>query len=138
MALIIWEDAFSVGVRALDIDHMILMSLMNHIDDAKRHGRDETAVGALVGALIHCAHRHFRREEALMAKAGYPEREPHTSEHRLVEQQLAELHDAYQRTPDPEISHEIMALLNLWLTRHILQIDLRYRPHLAALDDGAG
>lgn len=134
MALVIWEKAYSVGDPALDADHMILMSLMNHIDDAKRHGSDETAVGALVQALIRYARRHFRREEALMAAHGFPEITPHRNEHRLLEQQLAELHDAYQSTPDPEISREIMELLYFWLSRHILTVDMRYRPYL----QGAG
>lgn len=130
MPLVIWEKAYSVGVEALDNDHIILMSLMNHIDDAKRHGSDETAVGTVVRALIRCARQHFRREEALMAARGFPEREPHINEHRLIEQQLEELHDAYERTPDPEISREIMELIHFWLGRHILKIDMRYRPYL--------
>lgn len=138
MALVIWEKAYSVGVAALDADHIVLMSLMNHLDDAKRHGSDETAVGTVVRALIGAARRHFRREEALMAAHGFPELEPHVNEHRVLEQQLAELHDAHERTPDPQISREIMELIQFWLSRHILTSDMRYRPYLEHADAAAG
>jgi hemerythrin len=130
LSLVLWEPGFSVGVGALDVDHIVIMSLMNHIDDAKQHGSDERTVAALVEALITYASGHFRREERLMARNHYPQLELHVREHRLLEQQLGELHEAYSRTPDPEISREIMELLNLWLVRHILNVDMRYRPYL--------
>jgi len=41
------------------------------------------------------------------------------------------MHDAYTATRDPEISQEIMELLNFWLVEHILTVDMRYRSQLA-------
>lgn len=139
MALILWEDAFSVGDEALDNDHIVIASLINHIDDAKQHGLDERVVGRLLKALIAYAVGHFQREEALLAGHGFAELEPHRNEHRVLLQQLDELYAAYRDTADPAISREIMELLNFWLVRHILKVDMRYRDFLAdrlALDQG--
>jgi hemerythrin len=43
VALIVWTNAMSVGVDILDADHIIIASLINHIDDAKQSGTDESA-----------------------------------------------------------------------------------------------
>ena len=64
MALIVWKDAMSVGNDALDDDHIVVASLINHIDDAKQSGTDEHAVGRILRVLVDHAFAHFAREEA--------------------------------------------------------------------------
>ncbi len=130
MALIVWDERYSVGVETLDCDHIIIASLINHLDEAKEHGGDEQAVAAIVRALIHVAIQHFAREEELLLRHGYPDLEAHRRAHRLLEEQLDELYAAYQLTPDPEISREIMELLNYWLVEHILKVDKHYEAFL--------
>ncbi|MFO1128742.1 MAG: bacteriohemerythrin [Rhodospirillales bacterium] len=130
MALIIWNAAYSVGVDSLDADHVIITSLINHIDEAKLSGADEAAVAMILRTLIQYSLLHFRREEALMRKSGYPDLTAHMEQHHIVQEQLQELYDEYTRTPDPEISKEIMELLNFWIVDHILKIDMKYKPFL--------
>jgi hemerythrin len=50
----------------------------------------------------------------------------------MLEEQLYELHAAYQSTPDPDISRKIMELLNYWLVEHIIKFDKRYEAFLLA------
>jgi hemerythrin len=88
MALIIWSGDYSVGVDVLDADHIIVASLINHIDDAKQSGSDESAVGRVLKVLVDHAYGHFAREEALLEEHGYPHLERHRQEHRLLEDQL--------------------------------------------------
>lgn len=132
MALIIWKRAYSVGVESLDADHVILTSLINHIDDAKLSGSDEHAIGMILHTLITYALRHFRREEALMRQSGYRDLAAHIEQHQLISDQLTEMYGEYSRTPDPAISREIMQLLNFWIVDHILKVDMRYKPYLAS------
>jgi len=131
MALIIWSSDYSVGVDALDADHIVVASLINQIDDAKQSGSDEGAVGRVLKVLLDHAYAHFAREEALLAEHGYPHLAQHRKEHRLLEDQLHELYDEYTRTPTPDISREIMELLNYWLIEHILKVDMHYKAFLA-------
>jgi hemerythrin len=130
MALMIWNSDYSVGVESLDSDHIVIASLINHIDDAKQFGSDEAAVGRILAVLIDQARAHFRREEKLLEKHGYPELEEHRKVHRLVEEQLTELQREYQRSQSSEISQEIMELLSYWLDDHILKVDMRYKAYL--------
>jgi hemerythrin len=131
MALIVWNDALSVGVDSLDADHIIVASLINHIDDAKQSASDERTVGRVLRVLVDHAFTHFTREESLLETHGYPLLEPHRREHRLIEEQLQELCEAYERTADPELSREIMELLHFWLVEHIMKVDMHYKTFLA-------
>lgn len=128
MALILWQSSYSVGVDALDTDHIIITSLINHLDDAKQSGSSEAAVGMILRALIDYAFAHFRREEMMLEAKRYPPLAAHIEQHRMVEEQLKDLYDEYQRRPDPETSREIMVLLNYWITEHILNVDMKYKP----------
>jgi len=130
MTLITWINDYSVGVEPLDADHIMIISLMNQIDDLKQTGTEEAAVGTVLKVLLSVAHTHFRREEGFLKKHDYPDFEGHWHEHRVLEEQLGELQEAYARTPDPDISQEILELLNFWLIEHILKVDMRYKGFL--------
>ena len=130
MALITWKAAYSVGVDSLDTDHVIITSLINHVDDAKLAGSDEAAIAMILRALIGYSLRHFRREEAMMRAAGYGDLPAHIAQHQLVQDQLTEMYDEYRRTPDPDLSQEIMQLLNFWIVDHILKVDMKYKSIL--------
>ena len=117
----------SVGNDALDDDHIVVASLINHIDDAKQSGTDEHAVGRILRVLVDHAFTHFAREEALLEQRGYPRLAEHKREHRLVEEELQEL------------SREIMQILYFWLVEHIMKVDMHYKsfldPELASDDE---
>ncbi len=134
MSLIIWQGDYSVGHPRLDADHIVIASLINHIDEAKRVGSDEQAVGVLLKVLLDHAYAHFHREEQLLEQCGYPELVRHRQEHLLVESQLDELYQSYTRTPDPALSREIMELLHFWLIEHIMKTDMHYRSYVSELD----
>jgi len=128
MSLIIWTKNFSVGNPALDSDHKILMSLINHIHDAKKAGEDETAVASLLETLMDYAQQHFRREEGLMKKCNYPGLERHREEHKMLTGQLSDLLADYHKTRSHETSDEIVEILSFWLVEHILEVDMDYKP----------
>lgn len=80
MALIVWDKADAVGVEALDTDHSVIFSLMNHIHEARQSGADEGAIGAILKVLLEHAGAHFKREEGVLGKYGYPGLEQHILE----------------------------------------------------------
>ena len=130
MALIIWDSNYSVGVDSLDADHIVLFSLINHIHEARQSAADEAAIGQILKVLIENAHAHFRREEKLLEKNGYPDLDEHLKHHRLVAEQLKELHEEYLRYQGAETIEELIKLLGFWLEEHILKVDKKYKPFL--------
>jgi len=135
MALIVWATDYGVGVDRLDADHIMIFSLINHIDEVHQSGSDEGAISRILKLLIDRAVAHFAREEMMMRKNGYPGLEAHRAEHQKIVDELLPLYNAYQENPRPEISSEIIQVLSSWLEHHILQSDMRYRPYMA--DEGA-
>ena len=131
MALMLWTDDFSVGVDSLDADHIVIFSLINHVDDANRSGDDQHAIGRLLKVLLDVAEAHFQREEEIMVQNGFPELEAHVEEHRNIIDDVQSLYVAYQETQSSEISHEIAKTLCAWLEEHILETDMQYRPYVS-------
>ncbi|NQV83399.1 MAG: hemerythrin family protein [Rhodospirillales bacterium] len=131
MSLIIWTNEYRVGVDSLDADHIMIFSLINHIDEAHLTGTDEAAIGEILKVLINRAKAHFQREEMLMKKNGYPNFGAHAEEHRRILEELGVLYEAYQDNPRAAISGEIVKLLSAWLEDHILETDMQYRPYLS-------
>ena len=80
--------------------------------------------------LIDRALAHFRREEMIMKKNGYPDLEVHRTQHREIMVQLNALYTAYQRAPTSEVSTEIIEMLASWLMEHVLETDMLYRPYI--------
>lgn len=130
MALIMWDSDFSVGVDRLDADHIVLISLINHIHEVGQSASDETAMARILEVLIEQARTHFRREEELLEKWDYPDLDAHIKHHQILMEQLKELHQECLRYHGAETIEEIIKLLGLWLEEHILKVDKRYRPFL--------
>jgi len=130
VALIIWTNDYRVGVDSLDADHIMIFSLINHIDEAHLSGTDEQAIGRILKVLIDRALAHFQREEMMMRKNEYPDFEAHAAEHQKIIDELRSLYAAYQDHPSARVSAEIVSLLSAWLEEHVLESDMRYRPYM--------
>jgi len=131
MALIVWTSEYRVGVDSLDADHIVIFSLINHIDESHLSGTDELAIGHILRVLIDRALAHFQREEMMMRKNEYPDFEAHAAEHQKIIDELQALYAAYQDHPSAQVSAEIVSLLSAWLDEHVLESDMRYRPYMA-------
>ena len=138
MAILIWSSKYSVGVDDLDRDHLVLISLLNQIDEAKRFRTDEAVVGQIMGTFVKNARAHFRREERLLEKSRYPDLSGHRKKHRSLEKQLDNLLAQHERALDPAVSEEVTKLLCLWLDDHLLKTDMGYKGFLEQSADTPG
>jgi len=131
MTLMIWTNEYKVGVDSLDADHIMIFSLINHIDEAHQTGSDKHAIGPILKVLMDRALAHFVREEMFMKQNGYPELEAHAEEHREIIKDLQTLYTAYLESSSNTVSRAIVRTLCSWLEQHILESDMRYRPYLS-------
>lgn len=133
MALITWQDSYSVGVELIDADHQLLVSLINQLDDAMSAGAGADTVGSVLNVLIEYTETHFGREELLMEKGGYPELAPHKREHTKLTGQVRQIVDRYNAGDTGSVDNEVMDFLKTWLTGHILGVDRKYTPYVSGL-----
>jgi hemerythrin len=132
MDLITWTEEMSVGVKALDDDHKMLIEMLNKLNDGILAGKSSLALEDVVDGLVRYTKLHFAREERLLAQAGYPGSAAHKAEHDLMTRRVMNLQMRFENGQSLELSMEAMAFLKNWLTHHILGSDMQYGPHLNA------
>ena len=129
MALLTWNQAGTVGVRAMDDQHGILMDTMNELRLAAVRGSGREQISEVLDRLIEFTRMHFWSEEQLMEQYNFPGMAEHRSEHqRLLAQILQSSHrvqhgDKMQMRP-------LLCFLRESYTEHIEGMDREYGPWL--------
>lgn len=127
MALIQWNDSFSVGVGEIDRQHQRLVGMINDLNDAMRQGKGKDVLGKIINGLVGYAGTHFRTEEKYFEQFGYPDAGSHKKEHFDFTKKVAEFKDGFD-TGKIGLSIEVMNFLSNWLQNHIKVVDNKYGP----------
>jgi hemerythrin-like metal-binding protein len=88
VTLLTWNHACTVGVRAMDDQHGILMDTMNDLRLALVRGSGREQVSELLDRLIEFTRMHFWSEEQLMEQHGFPGLAEHRAEHQRMLAQI--------------------------------------------------
>ncbi len=130
MQELVWDETLSVQVEEIDEDHRKLIGLFNLLERAVAGDEPREYVEALLEELIAATEWHFRHEERLMIRHGYPDRQAHWQEHRELVKGLRALHEDRLREGRP-LSARDVEHLERWLTGHILGADMELGAWLA-------
>jgi hemerythrin len=131
MALLTWDQSYSVKIAELDGHHQKLFSLLNCLHDAMREGKGSGVVRGIVEELVNYTHTHFAREEALMEQAKFPGLEVHRVEHQKLIGRVAEFKNALDKGQGVNTA-AVLEFLREWLAKHIHGMDKSYSAHLNA------
>ena len=129
MAIIDWEQSYSVGVVELDNHHKQLINMINELYFAMSNDRGQKVVDDIIRDMLDYAKMHFKIEEKYMRQCEYLGSLQHFREHeRFVEkaQEMAQRCDAGEFV----LSFEVIQFLSDWLKCHILETDMKYAPLL--------
>jgi len=129
MALVTWDQSYSVKVKRCDADHQKLFSLINALHDAMRTCQGSKVIADTVHELETYTKTHFSAEEALLQRAGYPKLAEHHAEHQVFIAKVKEFKDCVARA-GAEAPISVLTFLKDWLSNHILQTDKLYSEHL--------
>jgi hemerythrin len=125
-----WDKTLSVEVAEIDADHRRLLELFNRLGNAVEDGESQDYIRMVMDELISCTEWHFKHEEWLMQKYGYPDLAQHRSEH----EELIASGKALQRQLEAagaSLSAQEIEFLEHWLTGHIYGADMAMGAHLA-------
>jgi hemerythrin len=129
MALISWtKEAFGTNVGIADEQHREIFAQLNGLSDAVAAG-NRADVGKKLDALIDYVVMHFRAEEELMKKHGYPELAGHKAEHDKLVNTCADLQKKFH-AGSAEVTAETAVFVKDWLVKHIPGVDKHYGPFL--------
>ncbi len=88
MTLLTWNHACTVGVRAMDDQHGILMDTMNELRLAAVRGSGREQVSEVLDRLIEFTRMHFWSEEQLLEQYAFPGLAEHRIEHQRILAQI--------------------------------------------------
>lgn len=126
--IVVWDESLSVGIQKIDKQHQELVKIINCLvenEDASGHSEP---IAQVLDRMTKYAVYHFETEEALMLEYNYPEYESHRDDHAQFKMKTAKFClDALQRKET--LPDELLSFLRDWLTHHILQADMKYKPY---------
>lgn len=125
-----WNEQLDLGNEALDHEHHLQIALVTALADAIEQGRPSVA-RRLVSQLVAYSGMHFGGEELLMSASGYPERQRHQEEHRMLTQAMQEVEGALERE-EPELALAFALDVRAGLAGHIAGSDHKLADHVAA------
>jgi hemerythrin len=125
MALMMWNNSYSVGVPAVDSQHNVLFDIINELHAAMMNGQAQSLTGPLLRKLLDYTNTHFKAEEAMMASAQYPALESHKVKHRELVKQVEDFINRFERG-EVSINLHLLNFLRDWLTNHIQKVDMEY------------
>jgi len=121
-----WTEALSVGIDAIDEDHKTLIALLNSFIQAVDDDEGVMEFDSTFRMFMDFATEHFAREEALMEKAGYEDLDAHIRGHRMLAEQLTEMHNRVLMSASAELQDDVREFLTEWLSIHIMVKDQGY------------
>ena len=120
-----WLESYSVGIPAIDMQHQVLIRLINDLYAAMSSGKGKEAVGKILDDLVKYTESHFSYEVRMLKQKGYSQLAGHQSVHVSLTRQVVELRDRHRKSQAP-MSVQVMLFLKGWLADHILVHDQAY------------
>ncbi|MBZ0105744.1 MAG: bacteriohemerythrin [Sulfuricella denitrificans] len=126
-----WNDAMSVGIAEIDVQHKTLVGILNRLCMAVAQFESSGITVEILDALVDYTRIHFALEEKLLKDAGHDvaEFDAHLLEHRAFIARIGNIASMH-RAEGKSVSLEILSLLKRWLQEHILIADKKYASSL--------
>lgn len=129
MALITWNENYSVKVKQFDDQHKKLIEMVNELHDSMKVGKGKETLEKILKGLVQYTEQHFSSEERLMKLHGYTGYENHKKEHNQLVMQVLDIQKKYQEGTTM-LTQSVMNFLRDWLQKHIQGDDKNYGPFL--------
>jgi hemerythrin len=129
MALITWNETFTINIKKIDDQHKRLVELINILHDSMKTGKANEVIGPILSDLLSYTAFHFSTEEKLFQEYAYPEYFRHKKEHDDLANKVKAFNNDF-RAGKISVTIEVMHFLRDWLSNHILGSDQKYAPFL--------
>ncbi len=128
------EPELLLGIPDLDQQHRRIVFILNNLNEAVKQADDSKELTSrLFDEMVEYVRFHFRHEERLMARMGYPDELAHTVAHLALMDEVMHLRARFMRGEE----FEVLVLLKDWVLLHIVSSDKRLAEFLSAFDNAA-
>lgn len=129
MAIITWDVRLETRHPQIDEQHKALIQAFNDLHLAMKQGKGKDEVGRTLTFLTAYTKTHFRMEEDLMARSGYPRAREHQEIHADFAGKAQDLLDQFNQGKTL-ITLPVMTFIENWLVDHIQGEDVRLAQFL--------
>jgi hemerythrin-like metal-binding protein len=129
MPLLNWNESYSVKIAQIDLQHKKLVEIVNDLHESMKAGKSKEVLGKILDELINYTANHFKTEEDLFDKYGYPDNHVHKRQHSDLVDQVLKFKSNFV-SGKSVISIDLMNFLRDWLTQHIVGSDKKYSSFL--------
>jgi hemerythrin-like metal-binding protein len=126
-----WNPALETGHADIDHQHRTLFARADRLIEAVQGGSGDAEVAYVFRFLREYVHEHFKAEEGLMHRHGYPEVELHAGLHQQIRHRLDDMLAAYERDGGSlALLRDVEAMMRGWLSQHIGEKDRAFANYL--------
>ena len=131
MAIFEWKSEYDTGISEIDIQHMVLFSIINDLHILVNKHFDRVRAVEILQQLKSYALHHFATEDGLMEQYHYEEinHDAHLVQHREFEGRFESLLVNFDSITLDECNDALLFLTN-WLINHIGKVDQRLAQHI--------
>ncbi|MBI3447266.1 MAG: bacteriohemerythrin [Magnetospirillum sp.] len=129
MTLLRLDDSLLTGFAEVDDHHRLIFDQINDFYRQMMAGDGGKAAISVLSTISRTMGEHFREEEALMTKAGYPGLNSHRSSHAGFLERIVPLRRAVEENR-PNANTALFEYLSSWLQEHISKDDSAMAAHL--------
>lgn len=131
-----WDSRLSVGNVYIDIEHKLIISLINALEAALRHPDEKDSLKFFIDQLHESAKDHFVNEEKLQRRFMFPFYEENKDGHQRLMAELDVIKNIIYRfvenadttTEDAkETSVKVNGLMRNWFVDHIVKSDMKMK-----------
>jgi hemerythrin len=116
-----WDSKYSVHNEEIDTEHRKLLDLANSVFAIQDPNRQAAEFRRAVKELFRYMEYHFRHEEELMERVGYPDRVPHGVLHKSIVATMNSLLLNCSNLVD--LSEKLRHFLVEWVLNHMAEED---------------
>ena len=118
-----WDSNLSVGLRALDSEHVAIINMLNYIGSYVGKSNQYSIIDRCMRDLYAYTANHFEHEEELMSEYGYPDIDDHVESHSIFIKKLREMDR--ELSNGSTTSNDLIQRLVILFVSHIREDDKR-------------
>jgi len=126
-----WREEMETGFEEIDSQHRDLLRKVDDLLRASKALRGNEEIARLLWFLKRYGRKHFREEESLQVKSGFPDYQQHKAQHDLFYLEVKRLEARYAKEGPNTILivHAIQMMCN-WLHDHFYRMDRELAEYL--------
>ena len=125
-----WYENYNIGVEEIDRQHRQLVAMVDRVQKSLQDQTTNQELGKALRFLVDYTREHFRSEEELMRRVGYPEYEAHKKIHAKLIQEVTDVLLGLKRGKQLN-PLELIDFLVDWVIHHVVHDDKKIGNFIA-------